>query len=389
MQKILIISSKGISSRSFDGAEKRIFDIAKFLSKKNRVDFICIDNSKSAKKNNYKFFNKITTFQINFFVRILNSLFAIIKFYPIQKGFFYSKKMFDFVSNNKNNYDVIIFHLIRSAQYLPEDYYGKTILEMTDLGSENYNQIIEQISPFNPIKYLYFLEKILLRKYEKKVSNNFDKVIFISKNELSVSKEFIDKNRIKIIGNSVNLEKKLYKYKTNNYKILFIGNINYLPNKIACYNFSKNILPKLNKIDPNLKFSIIGKINLFDKFFLRFYKNVEIHGPTLKLDKIIYRSICGLCNLDVATGIQNKIFTYMSYGLPAIVNKKSHPKSLIKKDKEILVFNDERQLKDNIFKLIRNKKLSKKISTNSYNCIKKKFSFNNIYAKYAKIVKSK
>jgi hypothetical protein len=35
MQKILIISPKTISLQSFEGAEERIFDIAKFLSKKN------------------------------------------------------------------------------------------------------------------------------------------------------------------------------------------------------------------------------------------------------------------------------------------------------------------------------------------------------------------
>ena len=34
MQKILIVSPKAISSQSFEGAQKRIFDIAKFLSKK-------------------------------------------------------------------------------------------------------------------------------------------------------------------------------------------------------------------------------------------------------------------------------------------------------------------------------------------------------------------
>ena len=34
MQKILIVYPKAISLQSFDGAQKRIFDIAKFLSKK-------------------------------------------------------------------------------------------------------------------------------------------------------------------------------------------------------------------------------------------------------------------------------------------------------------------------------------------------------------------
>ncbi len=39
MQKILIVSPKAISSQNFEGAQGRIFDIAKFLSKKNKIDF--------------------------------------------------------------------------------------------------------------------------------------------------------------------------------------------------------------------------------------------------------------------------------------------------------------------------------------------------------------
>mgnify|MGYP001234354957 FL=1 len=216
MQRILIVSTKGISSHSYDGAQKRIFDIAKFLSKKNNIDFACIEDENINTKKDLKFINNIKVFKNNFFLRILYSLISIFKMEPMQKGYFFSKKMLNFISDNKDNYDVIIFHLIRSAQYLPEDFHGKTILEMTDLGSENYNQIIKQMSIFNPFYFLYLLEKFLLRAYEKKICNNFDKVVFISKNELPIVKDFIEKDKIVKIGSSVKPNKKIYRYKKNN-----------------------------------------------------------------------------------------------------------------------------------------------------------------------------
>ena len=388
MQKILIVSSKGISSHNFDGAQKRIFDIAKYLSKKNKVDFACIESENFKVKNNFKFFSKIVVFQINLFSRIFNSLISIIKLQPIQNGFFFSKNLSDYVLNNQDDYDVIIFHLIRSAQYLPDNFIGKTILEMTDLGSENYKQIIKKMSLINPLKYLYFLEKILLSNYEKKLSNSFDKVVFISNNEISITKDFIHKDKVAIIGTSKEINKKLYKYKKNNNEILFVGNINYLPNKLACYDFAKNILPKLNKNFPNLKLNIVGKINFLDKFLLNLNKNIKISGPVLKLDKIVKKSICGICNLSVATGVQNKIFTYMSYGLPSVISKKSYLKYLIKKNKETLVYSNEKEFINNIIKLKEDKKISKKISENAYNCVKKKFNFSKIYSEYIKIIKS-
>ncbi len=48
MQKILIVSPKAISLPSFEGAQGRIFDIAKFLSKKNKIDFVCTSNKDPA-----------------------------------------------------------------------------------------------------------------------------------------------------------------------------------------------------------------------------------------------------------------------------------------------------------------------------------------------------
>ncbi len=386
MQKILIVSPKAISLPSFEGAQGRIFDIAKFLSKKNKIDFVCTSNNVLKKKGNLSFFNKIVVFQISFISRIFNIIICILKLQPMQKGFFFSKKICDFISENKDNYDTIIFHTIRSAQYLPDEFHGKKILEMTDLGSCNYNQIIKKISILNPLKYLYFLEKILLRRYEKKVSNTFDKVVFISDKELSIAKTIIKKNKIINIGNAVSIKKKIFRHKSKNYKILFVGNINYLPNKLACYDFSKNILPKLNKHLPNLEFNIVGKINIFDKFFLGLFTNVVVHGSVNKLDKLIKNSICGICNLKTATGIQSKIFTYMCYGLPALVSKDSFPKSLVE-NKEAIVYKNDNQLIHYILKLVNNKKISNKISKNSFKSIKKKFDILKAYAKYQHIVK--
>ena len=166
------------------------------------------------KKGNLSFLNKIVVFQISFISRIFNVIVCILKLQPMQKGFVFSKKMCNFISENKDNYDTIIFHLIRSAQYLPDEFRGKKILEMTDLSSCNYDQIVKEISFMNPLKYLYFLEKILLRRYEKKVSNLFDKVVFISDKELSIAKTIIEKNKIVNIGNAVSIKRKIFIFPT-------------------------------------------------------------------------------------------------------------------------------------------------------------------------------
>ena len=56
---------------------------------------------------------------------------------------------------------------------------------------------------------------------------------------------------------------------------------------------------------------------------MSFYISVKFRGVQTNLDKFIKGSICGLANLNIATGIQGKILTYMSYGLPVICSNKA------------------------------------------------------------------
>ena len=385
MQKILIVSSKNLLSQPFEGAQKRILDISKFLSKKNQIDLVCIGENILKKKDNLKHFNHFKVFRVNFISKIINMIFSLLKLEPVQNGYFFSKEMLNYIDENKDSYDIIIFHLVRSAQYLPKEYRGKTILEMTDLMSANYDQIIKSISLFNPIKYLYFFENILVKNYEKKVSNFFDKVVFISKKELKISRTLIDKNKIAVVGNQFNIWSKTFKYKKNNYKILFVGNVNYFPNKLACYNFAKKIMPQLNQKYENIEFNIIGKINFIDRFILSRLKNVKVHGPIQKIHKLVKKSICGICNLEIATGLQMKIFTYISYGLPSIVHKNSFPKNIFKKNKQMLVYTKDVELISLISKLIENKRIANKISNNSFHLLKNKFNSSKIYNDYLKI----
>ena len=387
MRKILFVSSTPLSKKTFDGKEKRALSILKSLSKKNKVDVICIDQNQSINKKKIHFCNNEIRFQINLFQRFFNTLNSLFHLKPLQNGYFYSKEMFNFIENNKDRYDVIIFHLIRCAQYLPPDFSGMKILEMTDLISVRDQQIIKSLSIINPLKYLYILERFLIKRYEKIVSNKFDKIVFISKKELYEAKKFIDRRKIEVIENIFKVEKNIFKFKSNNNKIIFLGNINYIPNKLACFDFAKNILPVINKKYPDITFNIIGKINFLDKFYLKLQNNTIIHGPVKNLETIFKNSICGICNVNIATGFQNKILNYMSYGLPTITSIESFDKSTFKKNKDILVYSKKNELIKFLLSLKEDKKLSYKLSRNSFNTTKNKFKFSKIFMKYQKILK--
>ena len=156
MNKILFISTR-FPFPILGGDKSRSFDILEFLSKKNQVVLICLGENNKIYKKNLGFCKNITVFHLNFLSRIVNTIFSFLKLEPLQNGFYLSNEMKNYISSLEDKCDSIVCHLLRSSQYLPNKFRGKKILEMTDLQSLAYYELIKQLSILNPLKYIYIL----------------------------------------------------------------------------------------------------------------------------------------------------------------------------------------------------------------------------------------
>ena len=385
MKKILIVTTK-FPFPLFSGDKLRIYNIFKYLSKKNKIDLIYTESKENLQKK-IKFINKTMLVKTNILEKCFNIISFFIKGKPLQVGYFFSSEMRAKINEIKNNYDVIIFHLIRTVEFLPRNYDGIKILEMTDLISKNYSQVYRRLNFFNPLKYIYLLENILLKKYEKNAAVLFNQIALVSK--IDYKHFFIDnkiKKKIKIITNGTNLKKKLYKFKNKNKDIVFIGNINYLPNQIACYNFIKKIMPELEKQKIHITFKIIGNTSKILKFYLTRFKNVEVHDKVKMPEKLCRNAICGISNLNVVSGVQNKIMEYMRIGLPAIVSEKCFNSLNFTKNKDLLVYKNDYEFIRQIIKLKTKRIFAKKISENCYKKIRKHYTWEKSLKKYNNLI---
>lgn len=386
MKKILFVTNRYPEIKNYSGDTLLAYNIIEYLRKKNTVDVVCTHNinkknSINTQKNGKTYLYK----KNNILVRIFYTFLSIINFKPMQIGFFHSKEIKNFLSINHKNYDTIIFHTFRSAQYLPINFKGKKILEMTDIMSDNYNQTKQKINILNPLYFLYSIESLLLKKYEIYCFRTFDKIVLIERVDIKkLLKVF--KNKIVTINIGIDIKQKIFRFKKKNSLIIFIGNVRYLPNKYACYDFAKNILPKINIIYPDIKFYIIGKINIIDKIKLSLLKKVKVLGVVDNLKKYIKSSVCGISNLQIATGTQIKILTYMSYGLPVICSRKSALGiDKFKNYQDFILFNNNKNFINQVLELKKNKMLANKLSNNSYLKVKK-LGWEQTLSPYKKII---
>ena len=143
MKKILFISPRNPFSGRYSGDVIRAKKFIYFLSRNNYVKVISLDNQNSRKKEsklNYESFSHPDFISKTYYI-----FRSLLKFKPLQLGYFYSAKINEYVKNNHQNYDLIFFQSFRAAQYLPKNFKKKTILDMADLVSKNYEQTSQRV----------------------------------------------------------------------------------------------------------------------------------------------------------------------------------------------------------------------------------------------------
>lgn len=375
MKKILFITTRNPYSGRFSGDVIGSLKIINFLKKKNQVDVVTLYRKKTELKKRIIYFKSP-----NYFLKIFYVLHSLLRLKPLQFGLFLSKKMKAYVKKNAKRYDLLFFYHIRSSQYLPNNYKGSTVIEMGDLYSSNYYQTFCNLNIFNPLKYVYLIESILIKRVENQIFQSFNKIILFSKNEIKkINKIF--RKKIYNVNISIKSVQKKFTYSLKNNKILFIGNLGYLPNLLAVKDFINNSFFLIKKEIPDVKFLIIGDVSKLNKFFFSFKKDVIFLGQQNNIKKFIKNSICGLANIKIATGVQGKVLTYMSYGLPVVCSKKVA--SNFKKN--TINYNNNNDLVKKIVNLKNNKKLSRKFSNKSLKFLKE-FSEEKVCSKYLKIV---
>ena len=368
MKKILFICPRNPFSERYSGDVIRAKKTIYFLSKNHYVKVISSDFKNSQKKESKLSYEGFK--EISFISKIFYIFFSFIKLRPIQLGYFFSPKIKEYVQNNFQDYDLIFFQSFRTAQYMPEGNNKTCILDMGDLMSKNYKQTSVRYFFFNPIRVIYYIESLLVKKYESFCFKKFSKILLLSKREIdSVEKKF--KGKLAQFSFGVTNINKKYSFHQKNFKIIFIGNIKYAPNKKACYEFANKILPLINEIYPNIEFHIIGEISKIDKFLLKKKTNVKILGKIKNLDPYLDKTICGMANLKIATGIQTKLLTYMSYGIPSVCSQEVIKNfDAIKESKTSFYKNNEEMIKI-ILKYKRNKNFSLNASKRALKTIKK------------------
>ena len=148
MKKVLFISPRNPFSGRFSGDVIRAKKFVQFFGKNYETTVVSPDKFNSKKKFGLI---KLKTFaDQHIFFKLFNIINSLIKFKPLQLGYFYSEKMHNYIKRNYKNFDMIFCQSVRAAQYVVLLNCKQKILDMGDLYSNNYFQTFKVSNIFNP-----------------------------------------------------------------------------------------------------------------------------------------------------------------------------------------------------------------------------------------------
>lgn len=162
-------------------------------------------------------------------------------------------------------------------------------------------------------KCFYLKEELLSRVYEHIFANSYKKVFLVNEIETKYANSKYKTNKFKTVFPGFEKVDKYDVVSHDGINLVFIGNLKFKPNYDGIKYFYEHIFKKLGT-----KFHLhligAGSENAFHDDRVIGYGFIDDFNDVLKISDF------GICYMINGGGLKNKIFDYMKYGLPCIIN---------------------------------------------------------------------
>ncbi len=305
---------------------------------------------------------------------------------PLQVAYFYDKKIQQKVDKIISFYnpDHIYAQLIRVSEYVKDKEIPKTI-DFQDAFSVNMERRAKK--DFFLLKPILRKEAKRLAKYENQIFDFFNHKTIISYPDRKLINH-PKKEEITVIPNGVDFDffKPQLEVKKD-FDIVFVGNMNYMPNVDGAIHIVKDILPKLKEKFPNIKILLSGANPHKKVLALQDKKHVFVSGWVDDIRESYARSKIFLAPMRIGTGLQNKLLEAMAMGIPCITSPLANDALHAKPNQEILIGENSDDYAAHVFSLLNNELIYKSISENGRNFVLNNYDWEKTTDLLSKIMK--
>lgn len=293
----------------------------------------------------------------------------------------------------QSDIDVIHIHDLQIARAVLKVKSSKKII--LDL-HENRPEIMKYYSHVNSLLGKLLIYPFRWKKFEYRYIKKVDKVIVVtdSAKRYYIEEVKVEASKIAVVPNTI--RRKFYedvvfddqiisKYK-GTFNLLYLG-------ETGLRRGTKELIQAIDSVKdviPNVKLIIVGKsredeilrhevdsLKLNEYVELTGWQNFETFQSYLKIAKIGFSPLHR--NIHHDTTFANKIFQYMSFGLPVVASDSTAQKEVIEECNGGLIHKagNVQEIADCIIKLYKDEKLIKSLGENARKGIQEKYNWEN------------
>ena len=356
----------------------RINQVARYLKGRgHRLTLVAFRQTDLTVPDIEHLYDEIVTVHRNRWFAAFHILTGLLRGRPMQRGYYMSReygRAFRQVIANRH-FDLYISHLVRMIPYLEENgLCDRSIVEMTDALSKTYELAI-RAKGGGMLKYIYMVERGLIKHYEQYVIGRFPKVVLVSADDIERLNEGHDHANLCLYPNGVDINPQpSTTYESN--KITFIGNMRTLQNSDAVVHFARNIFPLILRERPDAVFQIVGNQPSPAVRALA-CDNIVVTGFVENLNAVIADSCVVVAPVRVAAGIQNKVLVAMANRLPIVLTpliSRAIPE--LHDGTNCFICDADRDFADACLRLMSDAQLRDRLAANGYEMVRQHYSWN-------------
>jgi sugar transferase (PEP-CTERM/EpsH1 system associated) len=369
--KILVLTSR-FPYPLEKGDKLRIYNQLKILSQHHQVILVSLAEKQPSASHLAEIESivyKSHVFYLSQFKRFTSVISGYLKKKPFRNAYFYNKRV-------KSEIDKIIAtekpehiycHLIRMADYIKDSTLPKTLdyMDCFSAGAEKRKSTSKGAKA-----WFYNKEQKLTLRYEREIYKSFDNHFIISDQDRKVL-PLAETQKVKLLGNGIDLDFFKPQEATKKYDIGFIGNLGYYSNVYGSVYMAEKILPLLDK---KIKIILAGArpssrvVNLAND-------NIHVAGWVEDI-RDAYASIrVFVAPLFKGIGQQNKILEAMAMGIPVVTTQQVNNAIGATSEKEILIAESPEAFATQINKLLSDKELYNRLQSNALNFVSSNYSW--------------
>ncbi len=364
------------------GGKIRVFNLIKYLSRRNRVTLACLSSEKVEDFGPLRdYCEKIV--RIEKPARTAWDLACFLLGMAPFNFLRYSSREFRSALSNlcrTDSFDVVQVEMPMLWQYA-DSFAGLPIA--LDAHNVEYELVHDlRLGCSNKLKKaLYGLEEKRLRQREEAAWNECRLCFTVSDKERAIVVSRVrDSKKVVTVPNGVDLERFVFKSKTSRgRRILFLGGMDWIPNLDAAQYFLEEILPLIREKIPDIEVDFVGKdlwkINkVVRSQHIQWHENVPDVLPWFQRADIL------AVPLRQGAGTRIKILEAMAAGLPVVTTSKGCEGTDVVHGKHLLVADTAQDFAAGVARLIENDSLADLLTRYARDLVETKYSWETAVA---------